>query len=355
MNDEQTREAVRCRVKLRKNYTAILSNVLPHEVADYLFQAQVITRDWLEDVTNERAGIPRDRMARLFGRIYETPDFRMANAYDAFIQALDERDQDADWLADQIRETIVTDEEVNRDLEEFVRSHPAPAPFVATSALMAGASGSSADQTDASATTVPKPSAAQQSTCTHLVNEDSTTVTERENEPRTIAYASSIVMYRYIRTSDQRATVSYQKITAPFRGEANELGLGSCQTSLDMRTTVTQLRKLADIFERDHHSEMDRIVDQAVAGGLQASPNWFVQVARDVLDGGVSWGRLVSLVVFASRFAYRVVGRAVGSALDFTRVLGSVVLGFAELVRDSIAGWLSGEGGWVSFHRSSTT
>ena len=69
-----------------------------------------------------------------------------------------------------------------------------------------------------------------------------------------------------------------------------------------------------------------------------------------LLEGGLNWGRILTLFSFGYRVAIRVLG--IGKTLqDFTSAIRSVVANVIRFIKDKaqgIAQWVASQGGWVS-------
>lgn len=110
-----------------------------------------------------------------------------------------------------------------------------------------------------------------------------------------------------------------------------------------------RLAKIGDDIQKKYQGEFDTLIDELRVDKSTAY-DAFAGVARRLIEGGLNWGRIVSLFSFGYRIFVRVIG--IGEAIkDFGKLLGRIVSNIVTFIKDrtqGIARWIASQGGWQS-------
>jgi len=73
----------------------------------------------------------------------------------------------------------------------------------------------------------------------------------------------------------------------------------------------------------------------------------FAKVARRLIQQGITWGRIVALLLFGFEIAVSVLERGATGIRDFLHEIVDVVVKF--IINEKIAQWIKDQGGWLAF------
>lgn len=109
-----------------------------------------------------------------------------------------------------------------------------------------------------------------------------------------------------------------------------------------------RLAKIGDDIQKKYQSEFDHLTDELKVDSNTAYEG-FAGVAKKLMEGRLSWGRITTLFCFGYRMFVRLIGFS--RIQDFGQTLKRIVSNVVNFIRDStlgIARWIANQGGWQS-------
>ena len=95
--------------------------------------------------------------------------------------------------------------------------------------------------------------------------------------------------------------------------------------------------------EKYHHQFVAMIKDLGLTSNTAYAT--FAKVARKLFENGITWGRIVALLLFGSEIAVSVIKKGAMGIRDFLRKISDIVVAF---IVQEIQQWIKDQGGWVS-------
>ncbi|XP_013403489.1 apoptosis regulator BAX [Lingula anatina] len=121
----------------------------------------------------------------------------------------------------------------------------------------------------------------------------------------------------------------------PDEGEVMPPGTPTGPPIERIREVAATIRTIGDELDGDTQ------LQNAISRIPQDCPrDSFMRVARTIFQDGINWGRIVALFYFA----YKLAARAVDKLSFIKRIIEWVV----EFIKDFVAEWIIGRGGWES-------